>query len=41
MTVFVLTLSSIGSAYSEQEVKKALEKVKEKELKNYRKSPPA
>jgi hypothetical protein len=41
MTVFVLTLSSIGSAYSEQEVKKALETVKEKELKNYRKSPPA
>jgi hypothetical protein len=40
MTVFVLTLSSIGSAYSEQEVKKALETVKEKDLKNYRKKPP-
>jgi hypothetical protein len=40
MTVFVLTLSSIGSAYSEQEVKKALATVKEKDLKNYRKKPP-
>ncbi len=36
MTVFVLTLASIGSAYSEQEAKKALETVKEKDLKNYR-----
>lgn len=40
MTVFVLTLASIGSAYSEEEVKKGLEMVKEKDLKNYRKSPP-
>ncbi|MFY7786854.1 MAG: hypothetical protein ACOVQA_03170 [Thermoflexibacteraceae bacterium] len=40
MTVFVLTLASIGCTYSEQEVKKALETVKEKDLKNYRKSPP-
>ncbi|TAG46791.1 MAG: hypothetical protein EAZ31_00005 [Cytophagia bacterium] len=40
MTVFVLTLSCIGSAYSEKEVKKALETVKEKDLKNYRKNPP-
>lgn len=35
MTVFVLTLSSIGSAYSVEEVKKGLETVKEKDLKNY------
>jgi len=40
MTVFVLTLASIGSAYSVEEVKKGLEMVKEKDLKNYRKSPP-
>jgi hypothetical protein len=41
MTVFVLTLVSIGSAYSVGEVKKGLEMVKEKDLKNYLKSPPA
>ncbi len=40
MTVFVLTLASIGSAYSVKEVKKGLETIKEKDLKNYRKSPP-
>jgi hypothetical protein len=40
MTVFVLTLASIGSAYSVEEVKNGLETVKEKDLKNYRKSPP-
>lgn len=40
MTVFVLTLSSIGSTYSVKEVKKGLETIKEKDLKNYRKSPP-
>ena len=39
MTVFVLTLASIGSAYSVEEVKKGLETVKEKDLKNYRKPP--
>jgi hypothetical protein len=41
MTVFVLSLASIGSAYSVEEVKKGLETVKEKDLKNYRKKPPA
>lgn len=40
MTVFVLTLASIGSAYSTEEVKKGLESIKEKDLKNYRKKPP-
>lgn len=40
MTIFVLTLASIGSAYSVEEVKKGLGIVKEKDLKNYRKSPP-
>jgi ABC-type amino acid transport system permease subunit len=40
MTVFVLTLASIGSAYSVEEVKNGLETVKEKDLKNYQKSPP-
>ena len=40
MTVFVLTLASIGSTYSEEEVKKGLETVKEKDLKNYRKKSP-
>jgi hypothetical protein len=30
----------IGSAYSVEEVKKGLETVKEKDLKNYRKKPP-
>ena len=39
MTVFVLTLASIGSAYSIEEVKKGLETVKEKDLKNYRNPP--
>ncbi len=40
LTVFVLTLASIGSAYSVEEVKKGLETIKEKDRKNYRKSPP-
>jgi hypothetical protein len=40
MTVFILTLSSIGAAYTEEEVKKGLEMVREKDMENYRKKAP-
>lgn len=41
MSEFVLTLASIGSDYSEEEIKKAMENTKEEDIRNWRKKAPS
>ena len=41
MSEFVLTLASIGSDYNEEEIKKAMENTKEKDIRNWRKKAPS